>query len=441
MARLLLPSEYGFVAMILVFTNFASVLSGVGIASEIIRRRVSYTFHKSVMNLSFYVGVALSIAIIALSYPIAQFYGNNALILPTIIISFKFIILSLSMTYKSMILKRQMFSLVGKIELTSNIIANTIMIGMAYWGFSYWSLIFPYIIADIYKLTHFKSYTNIKFRIYKFKYTIVAFQKSKQLIRSILSTRIISYWARNLDNMLVGKIYGESSLGLYNRGYRFLNLTEKLFDSLFGSVLYPNLQRLKDKNGDVFREYLFFVGIISTLSFPVGMILILFPDALVRVLWGPNWMEVAKFLPFFGVLVLSNTNKSNLETIFKVFYKDNLLLQVGIYNSILVVGSIIIGSFYSPIMIAKLLAFTQVFLSLPVIIVFAFGVKMKFSSNILVRFYLPRLFFLAVILVSILLNNLHFTIAGVSLYVISILWLQKNSIGRLKNLVLSKFSQ
>jgi O-antigen/teichoic acid export membrane protein len=56
LARLLLPEEYGLVAMIMVVANFARILSGEGIASDIIRSKYGYTYHKSLMNLAIFLG-------------------------------------------------------------------------------------------------------------------------------------------------------------------------------------------------------------------------------------------------------------------------------------------------------------------------------------------------------------------------------------------------
>ena len=72
LARLLLPEEYGFVAMIMVITNFASILTGIGIGSDIIRSSFGYTYHKSMMNLALYMGIILCLIIMAAAYPLSK---------------------------------------------------------------------------------------------------------------------------------------------------------------------------------------------------------------------------------------------------------------------------------------------------------------------------------------------------------------------------------
>ncbi len=440
MARLLLPEEYGIVAMIYVITNFAGILTGLGISSEVIRNPYQYTFHKSMLNLSIYVGFALFLLVILLSYPLAVFYENNALILPTLLIAFKFPVRSTSAVFYALLIKERRYSLVGKIELTNNVMTNALMIAMAAAGFSYWSLIVPFLLGEVYKLFHYKSYTQIKLRFYPFKYTKVAFKYSKALMGSILGVRMISYWARNLDNLLIGKNFGEASLGLYNRGYRFLNLAEKTIDNLFGTILYPNLQKLKIDGGNVNHEYMFFVGLITLISFPVGAVLILMPDLLVKILWGPNWLGTVQYLPYFGIVVLSRTNKTNIEAIFKIHYKERLLFKFGVFNSVVVVLSIVLGSLHSPLMIAKLIAISQTVLILPVVVFYVFIYAMRFDLKKTMVFYFPRIILLTGTLTTLLLNYYWLTFAQVFLYLVFLLLDLRSDFKKLITLIQARSS-
>lgn len=440
MARLLLPEEYGTVAMIYVITNFAGILTGLGISSEVIRNPFQYTFHKAMLNLSIYIGFALFLLVILLAYPLAVFYENNDLILPTLLIAFKFPFRSTSAVFYAIIIKEQRYSLLGKIELITNIMTNILMIAMAAVGFSYWSLIIPFLLGEVYKLIRYKSHTNIKIKFYQFKYTRVAFKYSKSLMGSILGVRMISYWARNLDNLLIGKNFGEASLGLYNRGYRFLNLAEKTIDNLFGAVLYPNLQKLKNDGGKVNQEYLFFVGLITLVSFPIGAVLILFPELLVKILWGSNWLGTVKYLPFFGIIVLSRTNKTNIEAIFKIHYQERLLFKFGVFNSAITVLSIVLGSLYSPLMIVKMIAFSQTALILPVVVFYVFAYAMKFKFKEIMVFYVPRLILLLGCLITLLLDYYWLSFAQIILYLFFLLFNIRNDLKKLLNLFALKFS-
>lgn len=438
LARLLLPEEYGFVAMIMILTNFAMILTGVGIGSDIVRSNYGYTYHKAITNLSLYIGISLCLVVIAMAYPLSLFYENSKLILPTILISTQFIFKSIVVVQYSLLMKWQRFSLLGRIELSANLISIILMIAMAYLGFSYWALIIPLIIADIYKYLMYNIFTDIRIKLYPLKYTIVAFKHAKSIIGSILGIRIISYWGRNLDNLLIGKQFGEGPLGIYNRGYRFLTLSEKLFESVFGSVLYPSLQKLKEEDGDVIGEYLFFMGIICFLTYPIGTILILFPELLVSILWGPNWMEVAELLPYFGLIIFKQANTTNTETMLKLYYKDFLLFKIGVFNAIITITAIILGSFFSPLMIAKFLAISNILIILPTVVFYGFGKYLKFGFNRIIWLYLPRIIIFIGVFVSVSKNQRSLSIIFIVLYFCHLFLIQRKSLGKLYHLIVQR---
>ncbi len=439
LARLLLPEEFGFVAMIMVIANFARILSGEGIASDIIRSGYGYTYHKSMMNLSIYLGVIICIIMMLMAYPVSLFFGNQALVVPTIVLATQFFFIGINVVQYALVLKKQKYSLLGQIELGSTILSILLMILMAYFGFSYWALIIPLIIAEIFRAYLFHLISRFKIILYPIKYPIIAFRHAKSIMGSILGVRIISYWGRNLDNILIGRFFGEASLGIYNRGYRFTELVSGLFESLFDSVLYPNLQKLKEEGGDVFGEYLFFLGVMCLLSYPISALLIFFPEILVRILWGQDWIVVADYLPYFGLAILSQASISNTETLYKIYYKDLLLFKIGIFRSIAIVLFIIIGSLFSALMIARMVALVQIVMIIPVTVFYSFGKEMSINYKLLIWLYLPRIILFSGIFISIWKDIFIVTVIQLAFYLVFLLIVQRKELVRLKDFLMNKF--
>ena len=83
LSRLLLPEEYGYVALITVFTGFVIIFSDAGLSYVIIRSDYGRTFQRAVSNLSIYIGLGLYLFMILMAYPISRFYNDPSLVLPT----------------------------------------------------------------------------------------------------------------------------------------------------------------------------------------------------------------------------------------------------------------------------------------------------------------------------------------------------------------------
>ncbi len=346
LSRLLLPEEYGFVALITVFTGFISQFSDAGLSYIIVRSDFREQFYKMMHYLSFVIGVILFIIVVSLAYPISLFYKDSALILPTIVMSVNFILRSLITIPYGILSKQLKFNSLGSIELICSTTEVALMIILAYFKFSYWALIFPSILGSIVRIILFYKKTGLKFRLLKRKYLIVGFRKAKSIIGNLTGFNMLNYWSRNTDNLIIGKFYGADSLGIYNRAYKLLKMVTGIMTGLFGKVLYPSLKDLSTKGGDVNKEYLNLLGIISLINFPVAMIFIFFSEPLVRILWSETWIKVAELLPFIGILILTQTLNSTTGNIFILLGKERTLFRIGIPTSIIIILAILGGALH-----------------------------------------------------------------------------------------------
>src|SRR3989304_7769921 len=76
LARLLLPAEYGFVALITVFTGFIIQFADAGLSYIIIRSDYNRLFHSTIHFLAILIGVLLAAIVVLLAYPISVFYKD-----------------------------------------------------------------------------------------------------------------------------------------------------------------------------------------------------------------------------------------------------------------------------------------------------------------------------------------------------------------------------
>jgi PST family polysaccharide transporter len=321
LSRLLLPEEYGFVALITVFTGFVATFTDAGLSFLIIRSDYNLLFFRSINFLAFFIGILLTLLVIILAYPIALFYNNNALILPTIILSVNLLIGSLAAVPFGILSKKLKFNAMGQIELFRTALEISIMIILAYLKFSYWALVIAPIAGGIFRVFLYNRKADIRFKLMKMKYLRVAIRKAKSIVGHLTSFNLINYWASNADNLIVGKIYGAGSLGIYNRAYNLLSMAIGMITNLFGKILMPSLKDLANRGGDVNKEYMNTLGVISIINYPLSILFILFAKPLVILLWSETWIQVAELLPYIGVLILVRTLNSTTGHIFILYNK------------------------------------------------------------------------------------------------------------------------
>ena len=455
LSRLLLPEEYGYVALITVFTGFVVMFADAGLSFAIIRSDYGHTFHRAITNLSFYIGVFLFLIMCVLAYPIAYFYGDLTLVGPTLVMSLTFIIGAFKIAPMAVFSKELDFNYVGKVRLVANMVSIGLMILFAFMGLSYWSLILPQLFLHLVQYIMFDYKLRLGFRFYPWSYTVVAFKKTKSLITNLSGFNLINYWARNADNLIIGKYYSSYDLGIYNRAYKMLQLSLSLITGLFGMVLYPSLKKFKDEGGDVKSEYSSILGIISFLNFPIGAVLILIPVPFVQLLWGENWIQVAELLPYFGLLIFFQTMISTTGHIYILLERERTFMIVGVISAALMVAAIITGAFFSMEMVVVLYSSVYMLIIVPYHLYIGFVKTFGFDWSYIIRFWVPKLLIGAGLLISIYfydyinqveinLNkqlDLSFAlqIALVTTFLIHLIYFQRNELGKLHQLIRQRF--
>lgn len=440
LSRLLLPEEYGFVALITVFTGFITIFSDAGLSFAIIRSDYGPLYQKALNNVSIYIGLLLFVIMLFLSYPIAYFYDDPDLLVPTMVMSTIFIFSAITIVPGAILSKNLEFNYLGKTRLIANIISILLMIIMAYLGFSYWSLIIPNIALQAMQYFFFEYKAKIGFKFYKLRYPIIAYRKTISLIKNLGSYNMVNYWARNADNLIIGKVYSSYDLGIYNRAYKMLQLALNLISGLFGTVLYPSLKKFKSEGGNVNEEFSNILGIISILNFPIGAVLILIPDLLVRVLWGEHWLQVAEFLPYFGLLIIFQTLVGPSGHIFILMEKEKMFAKIGIISAIMLVISIVIGAFFSVKLIAISYSICYMGIIVPYFLYYGFYKTLEFDFRHILKFWLPKLILANLILIVLIFDFSGWLYGLVAIYGIHLIYFQRKDLIKLKSMLLSKLT-
>lgn len=121
----------------------------------------------------------------------------------------------------------------------------------------------------------------------------------------ITLSSIFNYLYHNADNIVVGRILGTSSLGLYEMAYKISILPITEIADVVQKVVFPVFTKIsedRERLKKAFTKTLFFV---SALSVPLGMLIFLFAKEIVLLLLGDQWISiipVLRILSIFGVI-------------------------------------------------------------------------------------------------------------------------------------------
>jgi len=199
-------------------------------------------------------------------------------------------------------------------------------------------LIIGMIVAVVFELLFSWIFINpkpsITFRLKEFKNII---NRGKW----ITLTGIFNYLFHNIDDVVVGKMLGVYSLGLYQLSYKIATLPIYETGEIFGRVTLPVYSKIANEKDRLRKAFIKTTNVITLLVIPVGLILFLFTKEIVLLILGPKWLEavnVIKILLIFSVL------RSISGSVAPLFYALNKQEHVTkyIYSGLFVLSIIII---------------------------------------------------------------------------------------------------
>ena len=121
----------------------------------------------------------------------------------------------------------------------------------------------------------------------------------------VTASGIFNYLFYNADNIVVGRILGTTQLGLYQMGYSISILPITEVADVFSRVTFPIYSKIAKENTRLKQAFLKTLSIVSTLTIPFGVVLFLFPEEIVKIVLGNNWLGVVpalRVLAVFGVV-------------------------------------------------------------------------------------------------------------------------------------------
>jgi O-antigen/teichoic acid export membrane protein len=341
LARLLLPADFGLVATIAIFTGFISLFVDFGLSAALIQRPSLTERHRSSafwMNLA--VGILLGGLVAALAPALADFFHEPSLVALTLVASVNFVVGSMGIVQSALLQRAMEFRRIGAIGIASTVVGAVVAIAMAVAGFGAWSLIGQLVAST-------GSRTLLLWLTSSWRPSVIvdrqAIRELWRYSRGIAGFNAVNYWARNADNLLIGKFVGPTGLGIYSRAYNLMLLPIQQISTVTSRVMFPALSRIQSDAERVKRAYLRAVGIIALLSFPALAGLFVVAKPFVLALYGAKWVEVVPVLQILCVAGFMQPVASTVGWLYQSQGRTEWMFRWGLVASAILVASFCIG--------------------------------------------------------------------------------------------------
>jgi len=326
LARLLMPEEFGLVAMIQVFIAVANIFVSVGISSSLIQKKDADDLDFSTM---FYCSLGLSVILYLVLFftaPfIAEFYKMPKLELIVRVYSLILILYSYNSIQNAWVSRHMVFK---KFFLTTSfgtIGSGIIGVILAYSGFGVWAIVAQTMSNTLINMFVMRCIVTWRPKL------IFSFARAKKLMSyglNILIASLLGTGCNQIRQLVIGRYFSAADLAFFNRGNQFPHLFLSNIDTTINTVLFPAMSNHSDDPDRVKAMTKKSIRISSyVLFFAMGSLAVC-AEPLVRALLTDKWIECVPFIQLICVAdMISTVSDANRQAI-KALGRSDISLKL-----------------------------------------------------------------------------------------------------------------
>jgi PST family polysaccharide transporter len=299
LARLLLPEDYGLVAMVTAFTGFVLIFKDLGISQAIITKdNIDQNIASQLFWLNFFICIGLAILILALAPFLTWFYDEPKVGRITTSYALVAIFSGLSVQHQALLSRQMLFKQISHITMLAAFFSLVPSLILAYLGAGYWALVAINFLNAF--ITFFLLWYKCSWRP-SFKMPNKDIKEYLLFGAGVSGFNVINYFSRNLDNIIIGKYLGSTPLGLYSKAYQLLMLPITQLRDPLNSVGIPAMSSLRNQKERYAQYYDKFLFIMSFFSMPITLFLTVNANDLIILALGEQWVEAVVIFQLLSI--------------------------------------------------------------------------------------------------------------------------------------------
>ena len=350
LARLLSPSDYGAIAILLVFITIADVFVSAGFGSALIQKKDADNLDfSSVFYFSFLFSVFVYFVIYLAAPYIASLY-NMPVLQPTLqVLALRIPVAAINSVQQAYVSRNMQFKKFFYSTLSGTAISAIVGIAMAYNGYGIWSLVGQYLSNAV--VNTFVLFSVINWR----PQLIFSLQRLKSLFSygwKLLLSGLLDTGSQSLNSLLIGKFYTPADLAFFDTGQKFPMVIVNNINSSISSVLFPALASEQDEPGKVKAHTRKAIQISSYIMWPMMLGMVSCADTIVSLVLTDKWLPAVPYLQIACISYgLWPIHTANLQAI-NAMGRSDIFLKLEIIKKVIGIIALLISIQYGVLAIA-----------------------------------------------------------------------------------------
>ena len=360
LARLLVPEDFGIIAMAGVFTRMLGLFSTMGVTPAIVQRlSVDDEFLSTVFWGNFATGIGFTLVGVGIAGAIGRFYNAPLVGAVFSALSLRFVLSGMSAIPNGLFGRQMRFALMEVREIVGVAIGGVTGIALALGGAGVWSLVVQVVVGDVARTLLLWQATSWRPRRV---FLWARFRELWAFGGQMLGSQVSNYAVKYFDNLLIGKALGAVMLGYYSFAYSLFLAPLIDIALTVGRVTFSAFSRLQEDAQRLRRGFLLTTQYVGLCAAPVLVGIFLTAPDLIRLVFGAKWMPA---VPVLRILTVAGFIKSQAivwNAILPAVGRVDVLFKLSVGSALIYLPAFFVGLRWGIVGVAAAYTFSTVIL-------------------------------------------------------------------------------
>lgn len=291
LARLLVPSDFGLIVTIQIFTGFVGMLSGGGMGQALVRAKdATENDFNAVFTAQLAIGVLVYLGFFLAAPLMAASFGNALYADLVRVSAISFLLRPFVNTRTSWLYREMRFKRSTLIGLVSGAVTGAASIAMASMGMGVWSLTLSGILGSFIALLMLDRATE---RRPALVFSMATTKKFGAYGIKVSLNDLASYFTKQASNTIISRVAGPSAVGLFNKGESLAWLPFSTASASVYDAVFRAMAKVQDNPDQT--KYLFFrmISLMTLYTLPLYIGLAWMAEPFMSFVYGDKWLPAA----------------------------------------------------------------------------------------------------------------------------------------------------
>ncbi len=365
LARFLDKTDFGLMAIVVFVLNFTNLFVDMGLTSAILHKQdITKNEYASLFWLNFIFSGILFLIIWGISPFVAKFYDEPELSILIPLMGLTILFSAFGRQFKVIEQKELNFKFISVTDIVSSIMSLIFAVILAYHGYGVYSLVYSAMLLQVLSNIAFfiKGINRIGLHIH------FVIKETKSFLKIGIyqvGGQIINYFNRDLDILIIGKLFGAELLGGYSLAKQLVWRPAQIINPILTKVGAPVLAKFQNNIVSLKENYLKLLNIISSINFVIYIGIIVFAKYVVLILYGEGFNDIVILVQILSIYMYVRSLGNPVGSLVIATGRTDLEFYWNIIIVAVLPVAIVIGSSISLLAVAWAITIAMILLFIP----------------------------------------------------------------------------